>query len=395
MSKTLSLVVFILAFISCRADQRTVFEDYADIQSICVFPHQYTWPIEKNRKIADLQPHIQNVELIELTKDVANLIGDIWHVKVLKSGDLILIDRTAATITRVGRTGKLVWHVRSQDDDYRVFSSIDFFSYDTYAGEIMIASDRTIFRVGLDGRMIDQFRAPGIDWLQFERLPGDTLVYSSQTLSNPGTFDTPKQLLYTVQGKLFTGYLDQLPYRPLHNTMGGIPEFTRLDGQLIYCPSYRDTYYGFVDGVPAPAFRFEFDCAVNPNDVMLMDKVINKLEYFRNNDVPFSLKISASTERIAVHYKLNRAFYFGLATRNPFKPLFNHRFFRYGNLFFEAPYLYQDNYSARVASPEEVEHYKKIHSDATTVSDQWVTELRTIRAQARDDGSKFIYLIHL
>lgn len=346
--------------------------------------------------IADITELVKIVHTIELTPEVALQVGSIFHFFVMDNEDLILVDEIAGRITRLTPKGNVVWQIEPQDGDYRYYTSIRECTYDVYRKQIIVYDNSEEYIFDLDGQPVSVKKGFGdFDFRQLAIASSEDRIYSAQGLNLYWDDGPRKQLLWLKNGELQKEFINQVPFAPRHVQTSGFEEFSTLNGHLHYYATLRDTCYRIDLPEVKPAFLLKFTGGETTEDIMLMDKIPNKLKYLNTREIPYLLNLAADEKQLVAIYKKGRYIFSNLLDRRSGTWTFNNAIFRYKELTFPAPLHYHNGYLLRNIPEGLLDHYQKIPAADQKATEEWRKEMLKLPQGYEDAGSTTIYLIKL
>ncbi|TXF81178.1 hypothetical protein FUA23_22070 [Neolewinella aurantiaca] len=357
-------------------------------------PH-YKLITGKPKTVGDITDIAKSVKKIRLSTEVAEKLGYIEHFYVVDQTDLILVDEEAATITRINHDGEIVWRVFSRSDDYRYYTHFDECAFDPFNERIAVHSGREVFLFDFSGNPVSVSKKPSFDYHQLAIASERDVVYSAQGLRNTHIMDESNQLFWVRDSSDPVGLISPVPYAPEYNFVGGMPQFTRMGGRLLYHAVLRDAFYEIDLPNVTPVFTFDLPGSITLEDVMKNQNIDNKLRFLFENNYPVPTSIGADDEMLCITYRHSKSAYLGLLDRKSSEWLINNEILRYDDLVFQAPLIENGRHLLHVMPNYQVAHYAKLAQGASATDTDWQEELSRLDEEYDDTGGKTIFLMEL
>jgi hypothetical protein len=377
-----------LFFIACNEEPQDKVENKAHLPA-------YRLEAASSEAVADISDHFTSLRIIPLSAELSLDIGWLYHFYVIDSSQIILVDEDAGKIHAVDFEGNLIWQISSRTDDYRYFQIIDDCVINRYARELVVIDGRKLYRFDFAGNPIDVIPYLPLDYKQLSFYGPDEIVCSTQGLRNSILSDEPKQLAFLKNGTVQAIYLDKMFYAPEHNFIGGYPEFSLFKNQLYYHSLFRDTFYSINFPEVKHEFTFEFKGRTTTKDIMVEEKIKNKLSYANDNAIPYPCYFAIDSTFVILAYKYNLKLHLAKIDRNTSAADFNARHLNFKGDFLNIPTLYENGYFLDVVSDYEFEMLKSISPDAKKMPTGWAEKLQKAKDADLDLGKKYLYLLEI
>jgi len=386
------IALFIFLFNSCNNTSSDL--PVVEPSSSSSLPH-YKLVGGKAKEIGNITDIAKSVKKIRLSKKVAEKIGFVQHFHVVDQTDLILVDEESATISRINQNGEIVWQVFSRSDDYRYFTHFDECAFDPFNKRIAVYSGGEVFFFDFSGKPVSITKKPSFDYHQLAIASERDIVYSAQGLRNTHVMDVSNQLFWVRDSLAPVGFIAPVPYAPEYNFVGGMPQFTRMSGKLLYHAIFREAFYEIDFPKVTPVFTLDLPGAIKLEELMKKQSVENKLGFLFENNYPVPNSIGADDNMLCITYRYSRSAYLGILDRKSEEWLINNEIIQYNDLVFQAPLLENGRHLLQMMPDYKVTHYEKLAQGAFATDPKWQEELNRLNEAYDDTGGKTIFLLEL
>lgn len=387
-------LVFVLLILNSCNDTSADPAVETEPPALTTLPH-YKLVAGKVKQLGDLTDIAKSVKKISLSAQVAEKLGYIQHFHVVDQTDLILVDEEAATITRINQDGEIVWQVFSRSDDYRYFTHFDECAFDPFNERIAVYSGREVFFFDFSGNPVSVLKKPSFDYHQLAIASERDIVYSAQGLRNTHVMDVSNQLFWVRDSLDPVGMVAPVPYAPEYNFVGGMPQFTRMGGKLLYHAIFREAVYEIDFPSVTPVFTFDLPGAITLEDLMRKQNLKDKLGFLFDNNYPVPNSIGADDKMLCVTYRYSRSAFLGLLDRTSNEWLINNEILQFNDLVFQAPLLENGRHLLEMMPDYKVAHYAKLAQGVSATDSDWQEELTRLNEEYDDTGGKTIFLMEL
>ena len=353
-------------------------------------------PRNQDDNIQDISNSQVAVERIVLIPSVANEMGSIAYFFRL-SDQLILVDKNNAIIVSVDEEGVPNWWIKGRPNDYTVFNSIEYATYDRYSNQLLIDDWSNIYVFTSKGEFVEKRNRPLFDYNVFLPFSNNVIMYSAQNIDN-NILDIPKRQLLKVEDEKVTAhYINHAPQQPRFPTAAGFPEFFGKPEHLFYKAALRDTIYKIVESErPVPAYVVKFDTQESTDDVLRDPRHSQKLSYILERNIPFLFSLASNDEHLYFCYRDSERRSLAQVSIATGETVINSSFLQFQDWLFEAPLLEFDGTFFGITTVAEdiinQEHVKDVSAESATI---WQKELTNLRNTGPDTEGKVVYLLKI
>lgn len=360
--KILIIIILYFCILSCGETPQT-----SEAVSAPVMPH-YKLVVGDGNEIADISDIVKNVRKIEISAEVAEKVGVIFHFYVVDDKDVILVDEISGNITRLNSFGDVEWQINARSDDYRYHNIVSECTFDPFNRLIVVYDEDKKYIYNFSGEQVAIKNTPNFNFHQLFYISGKDVVYSAQAMANPYVSSVPKQVIWEESDSLKGSFIDDVYQSPTSVYISGFDEFSRFKDQVYYHPTFRDTFYQVDLPFVNKSFAFSFSGRETTDDLMRNGNVKNKLKYVVDRELLYINAYGVNDFKFAISYQRRNQNFMGILDRTSEDWVLNNQHLRFRDLTFGAPFLYQDGRFLRMFPQYQVEHYAKLPGDATSVS---------------------------